>query len=1845
MSRTIDNRVVEMQFKNQQFETAANKTINTLKELNNSINILEGTKALKSLDTSVKTLDFTPANDGIRTLTDRFSTLGIIGASVINTITSAITVNLMNAVSKVSSTITGLYSDIVTRGYNRALALQQAKFSFQGLISTSGEGLDELQTAQRIEDIMAAVNRSVADTPYSLAEAASAASVLAAAYGTSTESIVKMESTLKTISGLAAQTGAEYSQVSNVMTNIAASGVAMGQEIDSMQRWGLGVKTYLKNYINSSGQLTKAANEVLTTKNNKRSTYQTITEADVKQLASKAFITSDMINEVFGSFFDNAQKANDTLKGVTDNIGAALGRLGAMFIEPIIENQGPYVVFLQNVKSKISEIANALKEFKVDENFVGIVTKILEKGTELLKALNVSDLSIFERIGNLVETINEGMEVMTPDAFSTYGDVYSRTMDRFREEFGPLKKYKDFVNDIAAEMSGVAGMNYDILKELEQQGNATFGNGVTPADIYAEAQRRVTEQAQNYAAAEQEAADSAGRMYENISKTAEFWQYDYFGSITDAITNFKDAFIEIGSVIGDVIGENAPELKKFIDVLTGARQDKTGLRGIINSLAEGIKSISERFKKFVTENESFRSFLKGIGSAFTLIWRVLKMLKTIAENSFNSFKPLFERFGTLFGFLGDFLGSLVDIDNETDAFGTTANIVSTIIDKFAGILTTVYDGIGNFILSLSGKEDISSFFSGLVDKIRGFVEDIGPVFDTIKETIGNFFDFLSGKAETFQVPDIIGAIKSLFSSRTKGREDISAGDVTEDLENVSIDMEQATEVIEGVTEQADPMGNALMALIDKFDKDSLMGRAIEALTVTFIDGLNIDVTLNRLKLVADIISELMIAFGVMFAAISGPSNIKKVSKLIQNGAFFNQIANALNIVTATGSQVNAGIKRWRRANELEAIADIIKSIGIVIGAIAASVFVLVISLRMLASIKTSALIKGGIALGVIMLLIAGMVVLIALFAKKLAHDTTARTGFQIGKNVHGSVTNSPAAKIITSLSAFIFVFAIACGILAQAMIAMSKVGSEDLERGMGAMFIIGFIIIAIVGVLAFIIYKFLGKFDDSLKNEGLFKKNKLSSLIDSISVLLSAIAVTINKLADAVILLAQTPDMTKGLDALVKISTIIAILMAEIMIFIYLVLDAERFGSDTQDILKPLIGVAILLGVLAGVMYVMALAVEKMSAAAPNNLKQATEALITIAVIIGIMVIVAAVLSKLFATDIDKLILVAISIAILGGALALVCAGIGVMVEAFGKSGFSAKEVESIITTIAIVIGVVLVIAGILAVIAGDMPLILVGILLVALLVAAIGFAAAGIGAGVMMIGAGVLMFATAVKMLIDTFKLLDKSQVKNIVKSVKYFVEALPEVIMAGFKAFFKVIKKNKDTIIDGIIELVALIFEALTAWIPGAFKGFLETLSSLLDVALEWVIENGERLGDFILRVAGIIYNILGGDDGSSGVIGMLIGLIIGALESLFIGGEESDGLIDYTIKMMLAWCYAIEEHSHELADAFYKAVIAVINSTADAIDNNHQDLLDAIDRLTEAVIGALMDFFGVDPSTGENKQTIDMIKGFVKSMFLPSLWLITPYAREQLNLFKDSLADTLSNIFMHAFYYGTNPIIHWLIKGMIKKLQPAADEGSIVAGTILQAIKAGLGEHSPSKPAMQMGEYIVEGLVIGMKSGKGYLTSVSKKTGEIALSPLQRIKQQVKLFFSDIFDGSDMDSFSITPTLDLTQITEDFGSLEGMMNDTSSFDISSLTGEGGALSSIDVGSLTDSEGAIEVAEGFDNTKIGEMTKEITPSTDNIINFTQNNYSPESLSRIDIYRDTKNMLSSPNLSNLFST
>ena len=83
MSKTIDQRIVEMRFDNAEFERNTKQTINSLEELKKGLNLEESTRSLTNLDRAARSFSLAGISDGVDQLSNRFSNLGIVGLTVI----------------------------------------------------------------------------------------------------------------------------------------------------------------------------------------------------------------------------------------------------------------------------------------------------------------------------------------------------------------------------------------------------------------------------------------------------------------------------------------------------------------------------------------------------------------------------------------------------------------------------------------------------------------------------------------------------------------------------------------------------------------------------------------------------------------------------------------------------------------------------------------------------------------------------------------------------------------------------------------------------------------------------------------------------------------------------------------------------------------------------------------------------------------------------------------------------------------------------------------------------------------------------------------------------------------------------------------------------------------------------------------------------------------------------------------------------------------------------------------------------------------------------------------------------------------------------------------------------------------------------------------------------------------------------------------------------------------------------------------------------------------------------------------------------------------------------------
>ena len=90
MSKTIDERVVEMRFDNKQFESNAQTSLSTIEKLKKSLDMDGATKGLESIDSTAKKVDMSGLGSAVETVKTRFSALEIMAVTALANITNSV---------------------------------------------------------------------------------------------------------------------------------------------------------------------------------------------------------------------------------------------------------------------------------------------------------------------------------------------------------------------------------------------------------------------------------------------------------------------------------------------------------------------------------------------------------------------------------------------------------------------------------------------------------------------------------------------------------------------------------------------------------------------------------------------------------------------------------------------------------------------------------------------------------------------------------------------------------------------------------------------------------------------------------------------------------------------------------------------------------------------------------------------------------------------------------------------------------------------------------------------------------------------------------------------------------------------------------------------------------------------------------------------------------------------------------------------------------------------------------------------------------------------------------------------------------------------------------------------------------------------------------------------------------------------------------------------------------------------------------------------------------------------------------------------------------------------------
>ena len=655
MTQVIDGRVVEMKFDNSNFEKNVAQSMSTLEKLKQALNFDSG-KSLQELGAATRQFSLNGVVSAVDAVQTRFSAMQVVGITALSEITKA----AMHLGSTIVSKVIG---PIKTGGLNRALNLEQAKFQLEGL-------------GVAWEAVYDDINYAVKGTAYGLDSAAKAAAQLSASNVAAGDS---MKRALRGISGVAAMTNQSYDDIAQIFTTVAGNGKVMASELNRIGQRGLNASAALAKYFNGVNEGTIEADKSLQKMVKSVSQGLNVTEADIKDFASKSKINFELFAAAMDSAFgQHAKDANKTFTGALSNVKAALARLGAKVYTPGLENLRLIFVdlielidqFSASMDGPINFINNGFE--KMREN----VTGVLEQ-TDKFK-------EIYGNISNgLGQALFDILQILVP------------IRDGFRQVFP--KVTIDNVVELTAKIS-------DFLSKL-----------------------RIS----------QETANNVARVFRgvfsifSIFKSAIVAIVEALIPATKRMGSFADKVLAVLANIGDWIYVISLVIKQNNLFGVALERLKAIALPVFNAIGKGfdfLKSIFEGFKSTVKDFEPG----KGIGeviSALTdgatplqIVANIFKTAFGIITSALEAASPVLGAFGQL---VGNAAGQIANGFEQVFSGGGFKTLLSLVNSAF---LVTLGLDIAAFIHQIVGSLSKSL---KMIDGIKGLIGNVSVYFKAL----------------------------------------------------------------------------------------------------------------------------------------------------------------------------------------------------------------------------------------------------------------------------------------------------------------------------------------------------------------------------------------------------------------------------------------------------------------------------------------------------------------------------------------------------------------------------------------------------------------------------------------------------------------------------------------------------------------------------------------------------------------------------------------------------------------------------------------------------------------------------------------------------------------------------------------------------------------------------------------------------------------------------------------------------------------------------------------------------------------------------------------------------------
>ena len=870
MSRTIDEKVVSMEFDNRNFESNVKTTMSSLDNLKQSLKFDNAGRGLENLNTSISRCNFSPLSGAIETVGLKFNALYTIADQTLRNITNS----AYNAGKNILSALT---IQPVKTGFSEYETQINAVQTILANTESKGTTLNEVNAA------LDELNTYADKTIYNFTE-------MTNNIGRFTAAGVELDTSVKAIQGianLAAVSGSTSQQASTAMYQLSqalSAGKVSLMDWNSVVNAGMGGELFQNALIRTSELLKTGAKDAIKTAGSFR-----------ESLTKSGWLTTEVLTETLNQLAGAYSEADLIAQGFTAEQAAEIAKLAetagnaATKVKTATQlwdtlKEAAQSGWTQTWEILVGDFEEAKSLWtKVSDTIGDIINKSAQKRNDLLSGALDTNWEKFIKSINEAGIETDKFEAKVKSIAESRGIDFSALLEdcgSFEEIFRSgaassdlLKEALGGMNEVLAETQEYTVQSGDSLWKIAQKYGMTVDeiaklNNIEDVNVIFTGQvLKLSEALNGTSEAAGEVSDETLKLIDSIDK---------LGGRELLIESFANVFEGLKNIV-------TPVKEAFREIFPAIKPEQ------IYALIEKFHALTEKFKQATEQSDELKSLFKGLFSMIQLGAEVILAVVSGIGRLLGSFGGLELGIMETAGAFGEYL---VNLRESIDA----TSLVSSAFDKVVEFAGDATDKIKTFAGFLKEKFVMPGFeaFLILIGSIWKVVQKVGAKIGEIGSVVGEALANLFRSGDLGAALDIVNS--GIFASILLGLKKFMNG-VTETLDFKG-------GILESIKNLKESMLDAFGSLQSKLNADALIriAAAIAILAASLVILAMIDPVKMAAALAAigGLFIDLMGAMAIMNKIGAAPKGLMKTA------VFMTSIATAV-LILAAAMKVMAGM--------------------------------------------------------------------------------------------------------------------------------------------------------------------------------------------------------------------------------------------------------------------------------------------------------------------------------------------------------------------------------------------------------------------------------------------------------------------------------------------------------------------------------------------------------------------------------------------------------------------------------------------------------------------------------------------------------------------------------------------------------------------------------------------------------------------------------------------------------------------------------------------------------------------------------------------------------------------------